>query len=185
MTEDPDEHIYIFARKENGRPTRFSKTRLYSLSILKGENLIRNFIPCYRKEDDVRGLFDTVTREFYFNAATGIFEKGIDIDREDISEATGNLIIDKNNENYSKYQIPIRLTNRNDESEDYSIYLNSPLKENEYIDFRDQKVVRSDGTLESITLPELSTYDEYTKIEVLTDTAPSKIEVTYTGYTLD
>lgn len=38
---------------------------------------------------------------------------------------------------------------------------------------------------ELIQLPELSTYEDYTKIEVLTDIAPSKIEVTYTGYTLD
>lgn len=38
---------------------------------------------------------------------------------------------------------------------------------------------------ENITLPEFSTYEDYNKIEVLTDTVPSKIEVTYTGYTLD
>lgn len=38
---------------------------------------------------------------------------------------------------------------------------------------------------ENISLPELNTYEDYTKIEVLTETAPSKIEVEYTGYTLE
>ena len=38
---------------------------------------------------------------------------------------------------------------------------------------------------EKIELPELSTYEDYTKIEVLTDIEPSKIEVEYQGYTLE
>lgn len=39
--------------------------------------------------------------------------------------------------------------------------------------------------LEMINLPELTTYEDYTQIEVLTDITPSKIEAEYTGYTLD
>ena len=139
-----------------------------------------NGIACFKKLDESIGLFDTITNTFYSSAGSSFYTKG-----ENFERGIGNKITDLEDVNYGKYQIPIRLTNRNDESENYSIYLNSPLKENEYIDFRDQKVVRSDGTLESITLPELSTYEDYTKIEVLTDIAPSKIEVTYTGYTLD
>jgi len=38
---------------------------------------------------------------------------------------------------------------------------------------------------ETIELPELKTFEDYTKIEVLTSVAPSKIEVTYYGYTIE
>lgn len=38
---------------------------------------------------------------------------------------------------------------------------------------------------ESITLPQLKSCEDYTKIEVLTSVAPSKIEVEYMGYTLE
>lgn len=37
---------------------------------------------------------------------------------------------------------------------------------------------------ETITLPRLPAYEDYTKIEVLTEIAPSKIEVEYDGYTI-
>ena len=40
-------------------------------------------------------------------------------------------------------------------------------------------------TEEDILLPELKTFEDYTKIEVLTNIAPSNIEVEYQGYTLD
>lgn len=66
-----------------------------------------------------------------------------------------------------------------------NIFLKEPLKEGEYIDFKTSKVVRTDGTEESIELPELLIYEDYTKIEVLTEIAPSKIEVEYLGYTME
>lgn len=37
----------------------------------------------------------------------------------------------------------------------------------------------------SITLPQLKSFEDYTKIEVLTSVAPSKIEAEYIGYTLE
>ena len=46
------------------------------------------------------------------------------------------------------------------------------------------KLVTEDNT-ETIDLPELQTYEDYTKIEILTEVAPSKIEVEYQGYTLE
>ena len=38
---------------------------------------------------------------------------------------------------------------------------------------------------ETIDIPELKAYEDYTKIEVLTEVAPSKIEATYDGYTFE
>lgn len=40
---------------------------------------IRNFIPCYRKSDNVIGMYDLITKTFYENAGTGTFIKGNDI----------------------------------------------------------------------------------------------------------
>lgn len=65
------------------------------------------------------------------------------------------------------------------------IILQLPLYEGDYIDFKQGKVVRADGTEEYIDLPELLTYEDYTKIEVLTEVATSRIEVEYQGYTLE
>lgn len=38
---------------------------------------------------------------------------------------------------------------------------------------------------ETVTLPQLKSYEDYTKIEILTSVAPSKIEAEYVGYTLE
>ena len=50
---------------------RFKATKMYS-----GDTLLREFIPCYRKSDNVAGLWDTVERLFYTNAGTGAFVVG-------------------------------------------------------------------------------------------------------------
>lgn len=91
----------------------------------------------------------------------------------------------------------------------FNIILDQPLRKigdfADYIDFKTGKVVRKvevineTGTVplqdslqaletpteESVSLPELSTYEDYNKLEVLTDIVPSKVELEYTGYTLD
>ena len=68
------------------------------------------------------------------------------------------------------------------EPKTYNIYLDEPLSEVDYIDFVAGKVIRADGTEENINLPEISTLEDYTKIEILTETAPSKVVVEYYGY---
>lgn len=97
----------------------------------------------------------------------------------------GDFINDSNDENYEKYKISIKLTNENNESVITNIILDNPLYEGEYIDYKSQKVVKSDGTEEFLNLPALKTYEDYTKIEVLTSVVPSKIEVEYVCYTLE
>lgn len=37
------------------------------------------FIPCYRKNDNTIGFYDSIEERFYTNQGTGIFEKGIDV----------------------------------------------------------------------------------------------------------
>ena len=70
-----------------------------------------------------------------------------------------------------------------------NIYLNEPLRKEgekaDYLDFKTGKVVRLDGTTETVELPELTAFEDYSKIEILTQIAPSKIEAEYEGYTLE
>lgn len=58
---------------------RYTNLRLYSFKAYVNDELVRDFVPCYRIEDDVIGLYDTVTGTFYVNQGTGTFIKGNDI----------------------------------------------------------------------------------------------------------
>lgn len=53
-----------------------SKQKIYGLKIYDNETIIRDFIPCYRKSDNVVGLYDLVNNVFYTNAGTGAFTYG-------------------------------------------------------------------------------------------------------------
>lgn len=62
----------------------------------------------------------------------------------------------------------------------YNITISSPLKAGDYIDFETQKVVRSNGTTESVELPVIHSLDlETTVLEVNTVNKPTNIEITY------
>lgn len=204
-------------------------------------------------------------------------------------QSVGDLVEDTADINNGKYRISIKLTNENGGNKTTNIYLDEPLRKigdyTDYIDFKEQKVVRNVGTLtfngtegwfkynniwavnsidtltniegvnemfnthyapstilnstdlynyttyigfgnskyyirddnytensefkkfienqyndgtpmivyfpittqkeENIRIQRLLTYEDYTKIEVLTSIPPSKIEVEYTGYTLE
>ena len=69
--------IYIFAR--NGTTTLNSAFKLYYFKMEKNGTLVRDFIPCYRKSDDVIGLYDLVNGVFYTNQGTGDFTKGSNV----------------------------------------------------------------------------------------------------------
>ena len=47
--------------------------RIYGCKIYNSDKLIRDFIPCYRKADNVSGMYDVVNKKFYTNAGTGNF----------------------------------------------------------------------------------------------------------------
>lgn len=67
-------NIYVFSLTNENQT--HNGMRLYSLKFYKGEELIRNFIPCYRKNDGVIGLYDMVTQEFYTNSGSDNFTSG-------------------------------------------------------------------------------------------------------------
>ena len=60
--------------------------QLYYFKIYDNGTLIRDFIPCYRKSDNVAGLYDLVNNTFYTNVGTGTFTIGNEIIYQPILE---------------------------------------------------------------------------------------------------
>ena len=59
--------------------SQYSKNIYYLKIWDKNNNLVKHFIPCYRKSDNEIGMYDLVNDVFYENAGTGTFVKGKDI----------------------------------------------------------------------------------------------------------
>lgn len=57
----------------------YSRIKLYSIAVKKAGTIVANLIPCYRKLDNVIGLYDAVRDRFFANSGTGTFTKGGDV----------------------------------------------------------------------------------------------------------
>lgn len=64
----------------DGNISEHTISKLFSLKMWQSGELVRNFIPCYRKEDGEAGLYDTVTKAFFTNQGTGNFIYPTDIE---------------------------------------------------------------------------------------------------------
>lgn len=70
-------NVFLFAMNTSGYMDgqkggqRMEITRIYDNGIL-----VRNMIPCYRKSDNVKGMYDTVNNVFYTNTGSGTFTAG-------------------------------------------------------------------------------------------------------------
>ena len=62
-----------------GSVSYYAKAKIYSFKIWKSGVLTRDMIPCYRKSDNVIGMYDVVNDVFYTNSGTGTFVKGADV----------------------------------------------------------------------------------------------------------
>ena len=51
-----------------------------TFKIYDNGTLVRDFVPCYRKNDNEIGLYDIVNKVFYTNSGTGTFSKGNDVE---------------------------------------------------------------------------------------------------------
>lgn len=70
--------MYLFGshRASSGH----GKCRFYGHTfIYDNGTLVREFVPCYRKSDNVIGVWDKVNKQFYTNGGTGTFTKGGDV----------------------------------------------------------------------------------------------------------
>ena len=66
---------------------------IYSCKLFNNNVLVRDFIPCYRKSDNVAGLYDLVNNTFYTNQGTGNFIVGSIKENESISLSDTNVNI--------------------------------------------------------------------------------------------
>lgn len=73
LTTDNPIEMYIFAWNNLGNVQYINKgMRIFYLRITNEEGkYVANFIPCYRKSDNVKGLYDLVEGHFYTNQGTG------------------------------------------------------------------------------------------------------------------
>lgn len=68
--------MYLGASFDGSITQNYLVGKIYSCQIYDNDILVRKFIPCYRKSDNVIGLYDTVNKSFYTNKGTGTFLKG-------------------------------------------------------------------------------------------------------------
>ena len=78
----PDHEMILFGLRtgELIDSRRFSG-KLWSFKIWDNNVLVRDYVPCYRKEDNVVGMYDIVNDVFYTNLGTGEFLKGSDVSK--------------------------------------------------------------------------------------------------------
>ena len=78
-------NIYLGTWNNNGEAdTRMFKGNIYAFKIYDNSTgtMVRNLIPCYRKSDNVIGLYDMVSNTFFTNAGTGEFSKGANVQND-------------------------------------------------------------------------------------------------------
>ena len=71
------DNIYLLGQNYESAPRTHGKRTVKSFKYWdKDDNLLRDMIPCYRRSDNVIGMFDKVSQTFFTNAGTGTFTKG-------------------------------------------------------------------------------------------------------------
>ena len=79
-TSSPSTTYTMFAGKRSGSSMSFyASAKLYKATIQQNSETIMELIPCYRKADDVVGLYNIVNNTFLANSGSGVFVAGPDI----------------------------------------------------------------------------------------------------------
>ena len=79
ITITPIRSIFLFGKNFTSGMSGGARHNIYSSKIYENDVLIQDLVPCYRKSDDVIGMYDTVTQTFFTNQGTGTFTKGQDV----------------------------------------------------------------------------------------------------------
>lgn len=74
--------IFCYLRVTSGETTLQSSRDIifYGARISQGREIVREYIPCYRKSDGEIGLYEKFTGQFLTNTGSGTFDKGADIE---------------------------------------------------------------------------------------------------------
>lgn len=86
-------NIGVFCNIIAGVANQFCSMKLYAMYIYDNGNLVRDFVPCYRKPDNVAGLYDLVNNVFYTNAGSGVFAVGANSNKHAIAIITPGGVI--------------------------------------------------------------------------------------------
>ena len=74
------ENMYLLGWNYKGAPRTLGTRTVKSFRYWdKDDNLLRDMVPCYRRSDNVIGMFDLVSQAFFTNAGTGVFTVGEDV----------------------------------------------------------------------------------------------------------
>jgi hypothetical protein len=72
--------IFGYNSASSGVVSSKREYKLYSARISRANDVIREYIPCYRKSDGVVGLYEKITGQFLTAEGGGTFAKGADIE---------------------------------------------------------------------------------------------------------
>lgn len=98
-TITPTRTIHFFADRDQNR---YGQCKLFYCAIYDGNTLISYLVPCYRKNDDVIGLYDVIRQQFLTNGGSGTFTKGQDVSsmsESGIYSVSGNINITISSDN--------------------------------------------------------------------------------------
>lgn len=80
IIEDQNSLFGVFGQRDtNGSFSFLYLGKVSSIKVLKDDNLLADYVPCYRKSDDKPGMYDLVSDTFYINEGTGEFTVGADV----------------------------------------------------------------------------------------------------------
>lgn len=71
--------LWLFSRNYNGSTNASAAAKIYYMRIYNNDTLVRNFIPAKRDSDDVIGMYDNVSNQFFTNAGAGTFIAGPEV----------------------------------------------------------------------------------------------------------
>ena len=104
-------NFYLFAKNDVYGLTYYSKKRIFSYKIYANNTMLRDFIPCYRKSDNMIGLYDKVEGKFYTNQGTGTFLKGKDVKNSTSTQTITKTIIKIINSSFIQPPYGLRVKN--------------------------------------------------------------------------
>ena len=86
-------NYYLFGRDTDNGVASMIQIKIYSFKMYYENELVRDFIPCYRNSDNEIGLYDLVNNVFYTNKGTGAFTYGsvVSIPNPDYPQPINNL----------------------------------------------------------------------------------------------
>jgi hypothetical protein len=70
---EPQYSLFLFSANIGGAPGLSFKGRIWHAAISEGSRVVFSAVPALRKSDGVPGMFDTVSKQFFTNAGTGVF----------------------------------------------------------------------------------------------------------------